>query len=157
VKRKTEYRNKTIEETNIFHAITWRMGIWVKEEQFGFGQKKKIDRDRNRQNIKKRNIKERKALPFLVGEDDNERVFVRVLRVSFIGKFKRWRQEKTSLTLPILSTSSWAKCLSVYVACRCQLNWTHENITVHVVDLLFKRLLYYGLSLETFGRIMGFS
>jgi hypothetical protein len=52
-------------------------------------RKKKIDRDRNRQNIKKRNIKERKALPFLVGEDDNERVFVRVLRVSFIGKFKR--------------------------------------------------------------------
>jgi hypothetical protein len=50
---------------------------------------KKKDRDRNRQNIKKRNIKERKALPFLVGEDDNERVFVRVLRVSFIGKFKR--------------------------------------------------------------------
>jgi hypothetical protein len=52
-------------------------------------RKKKIDRDRNRQNIKKRNIKERKALPFLVGEDDNERDFVRVLRVSFIGKFKR--------------------------------------------------------------------
>jgi hypothetical protein len=51
--------------------------------------RKKKDRDRNRQNIKKRNIKERKALPFLVGEDDNERVFVRVLRVSFIGKFKR--------------------------------------------------------------------
>lgn len=54
-----------------------------------FWPEKKIDRDRNRQNIKKRNIKERKALPFLVGEDDNERVFVRVLRVSFIGKFKR--------------------------------------------------------------------